>query len=435
MRLVLNKLKGFLGERPSSADFFILLGDRLLRLPIGLLLAGALARHLGPEAYGWMNSGLAVMMTGATVAQLGLDLVVVRHASQNTERASAIMGAAFIARILAGVLVVLIVCGAVFLMRGGAGEERGVLYVLSLGALMPALSVPGLWFQAKTRNRVAVLAGLGVFLVIAAVRLWMISQGVGVVALAWMVPVEFFGASAAAWYAMSRQGGRIAVRAGFSEFGYLLKEAWPLLVGALASVFYMRIDMIMLRWIAGAEAAGVYAAGTRFSEFAYAIPGLLGMSLMAGLSAATKGDGFERKVDDYFRVSAALGYLLSVPVVVLSFWLVPLVFGSEYMEAVSVAQVHIVSVFFMCLTLARGRVLVAQGFVRFTMVCALMGGACGVGLNFLLIPVWGAVGASIATVCAHAFAGLVLMLIYKPTRSLGLRMLRALIRPRLRISM
>lgn len=417
------------GRERRGLDFAVLLADRIARLPLGLLVAAAMARSLGPEAFGRLSHGLALVGVGIVLAQLGLDLVVVRRVAREPERAAVILGGACVARLLVGA-VLLLAGGLVWAVCGGGGDDSVLVAVLALGVLSPVGGVPALWFQSRTRNRVAVTAGLLIFVAVSVLRVAMAARGASVVAFAWVAVAEWALVGLAVSWAMWREGGRVDLRGGTAELRGLLAEGWPLMVGALASVFYMKADILALRWLRGAEEAGVYAAATRLSELAYSVPGMLGMVFMASLSGGEKSDGAGRDGwADYFSASAGIGYLLTAPIILGGPWLIKGLFGEDYLEGAVVAQVHALSLFFLCLTVARGRVLVARGQGGFTMVSALAGAVVATALNLLLVPRWGAVGAAWATVAAHAIAGLGLTLLYPPSRTVGLALLRSLARP------
>ncbi len=424
----------FHGVAKSGAriDFAFMLADRGLRLPIGLITAALIARHLGAEAFGWLNYAIAIMTVGTAVAQLGLDIIVVKSAAQNPQQAETVLSAAFVLRLVTGGVLAVGLWVWTMLSESGIPQERMVVGVLALGFLTPAMGVPALWFQAQTKSRIAVTIGFFVFMFMTALRCWFVWRGATVTVFAWLIIVELFGNSVLMWAAMKRAGGGVRFASTSLAVRPLLREGWPLLVGGLAGSLFMRLDLMMLRWLEGADRAGMFAAATRLSEAAYSIPALLATSVMATLSVAgSKPEEFGERVDRYFQASAAIGYLLTLPVVFGAPWIIPLLFGDEYSEAVRVAQIHIVSVFFICLTLARGRVLVVQGMVKFTMVSSLAGCVCSLILNAVLIPTHGAIGAAVATVISHALAGVGMTLAYKPARPVGWRLIHAMARPRL----
>ncbi len=435
MRSGLPSALGALVVSPARRDFLFLLFDRVFRFGAGLILGGLVGRHLGTEAFGWLNYAGATMALGAAVANLGLDSIIVREIVRNPGDADEIVGAALVLRTFVGLILAVSIWASSSLISGEEPAQRALVGILALGTLVPALTVPASWFQARTESRIAVRAGLIGFFGGALLRLWLLAQGASVNAFAWAMLAEAAASGLLVSAAMFRRGGRFGFQAVWRHGRSLMEDSWPLLVGAMAATVYMRIDQIMLRWLSGADAVGLYAAATRMSEAAYAVPLLMGTSLMATLTAAA-GDNarFEALVERYFQASAALGYLLAVPAIVVAPWLLRLIYGEAFAGAGVVAQIHLVSVIFVSISVARGRVLVIHGLTRFAMFTAVIGGTVSLALNVVLIPRWGPVGAALATVAAHAMAALGSTLLYPPTRALGLSQVRALLRPRIRLA-
>lgn len=414
-----------------SRDFLYLLADRGLRLGVGVFLGGLIARHLGVEAYGWLSYAGAFMAAGAAVAQLGLDSILVREMARHPEQSAEMMGAALLLRAMIGALCTLAVLAAALLIDDGRPVERTLVRILALGCFVPAVGLPMLWFQARTESWRGVVAAFLAFVLVTGWRVWLLIENAPVAAFAWTSLVEGFvgGAFVGAW--MFVCGGRFRFGSLGKCSGVLLRESWPLLVGGLAALLYMRMDQVMLNWLAGARAVGIYAAATRLSEIGYVVPVLMGTSVMASLSLAGRDEErFAADMRRYFQVSAAVGYLLALGGIIWGPTFLRLLFGEEFGGAGAVARVHILSVIFVSMSVARGRVLVARGWVRFGMTTALVGGAVNILLNLVLIPVWGAMGCAIASVVAHAMAGVGSTLLYPPTRELGWQQWRALVRPR-----
>lgn len=418
----------------NGRDFLAMLADRAIRMLVGIVMVGLTARYLGAEVFGWLNYAGAVAAFATAVAQLGFDGIVVRELVKQPAQAGVIIGAVFAYRVLAGLFLVLLVVAFAGLLGDGGFVQVALIRILALGALAPAMAVPFFWFQAQMRSRIALFWGLVACLASAAMRWWLITIEASVEALAWAGLIEMIASGLLTAWAMFRQGGRVHfARAGVLG-GKILAESWPLLVGALASTIYMKTDLIMLKWLAGDAAVGLYAAASRLSEIAYAIPYLAGASYLAKLTAeAAEPDNFRQAIERYFRASAGLGYLLSLSGIILAPWLLTTIFGEPFAAAGTIARIHLITVLFVCISAARGRVLIINGWTRFAMCTALGGGALNVLLNLILIPRWGAEGAAVASVLAHTLAAVGMTLLHAPARELGWAQVRALCRPSWRL--
>jgi PST family polysaccharide transporter len=419
------------GIREAATNLGWLVADRLARLVFTVLVGFWVARYLGPAQFGQLNYALAVVGLGLVLAECGVDAVVRRELIHSPQRAPSLLAAVWRLRLTAGA-----VCYGVVACWAAWGEknqtEAGLLAVVGLWLFQPALAVTDLWLQANLRARTSVLAQ-------------MIALGFGAAARIALIelraPLWTFGAVAVgeAWLAAMvltlwarRSGVRLAAD---KETGGLIwklaGESWPLLLSGVAISIYMRIDIVMLRHLAGEGAAGIYAAAVRISELGYFIPVALASSLLpALLQARARGEAaYGERLQRYFDLSAALAYAFSLPLALVAPWLVRLAYGAAFAPAAAVLVVHIWAAVFVFLGVARGQFLVNEGLTGFYLVATSAGAILNVGLNFLLIPQAGAVGAAWATVISYAVSAWLSSYCHPAVRPLAARQTRALLLP------
>jgi O-antigen/teichoic acid export membrane protein len=187
----------------------------------------------------------------------------------------------------------------------------------------------------------------------------------------------------------------------------LLRDGWPLMLASFAVLIYMKIDQIMLKEMAGATAVGTYAAAVRLSELAYFIPVALGTSLFPAIVRSRQNHSertYRARMQAFYDLMATVAYLVVLPLVLLAPWLVGLLFGSGYEASTGIFQIHIWAFLFVSLGVARGKWLVAENMVRFSLLTTLLGAVTNVALNLWLIPRYGGLGAAWATLASQAVA-------------------------------
>jgi PST family polysaccharide transporter len=107
-------------------------------------------------------------------------------------------------------------------------------------------------------------------------------------------------------------------------------------------------------------------------------------------------------------------------------WITKAVFGPEYGDAAPVLQVHIWAAVAVFLGVASGQYLTNEGLQRITLYRTLLGLAANILLNVLLIPLYGALGAALATLISYFFS-VFSMAIFRNARDHSLLMARALL--------
>lgn len=419
------------GRRAILANFGWLVADKLLRFFIGVFIGFYVARYLGPERLGAIGYATAITSIVLLLAEGGMEALLRRDISAQPELGPRTLATALVWRLSAAVFGYGFIA-LVYLFGGHEADEQKVLLVLGLMVFQPAIMLPELWFQSRMESRVAVFAQWGAALVGAAARVTLVHIRADLLAFAWVTIAEVsVGAILIAWSARSAGlrldfGGRI-----FFAAWKLLCEAWPLLLSGIAVTVYLRIDALMLRHITGEGSVGIYMAGIKFSEIWLFAPGALAVSMVPSLTRArlVGSEVYQQKVNQYCKVSALLGYALAIPTFLLGPFLVKVAFGQSFADSVPVQLVHAWILLFAALGVARGQVCVLEGWTRFHLAATVAGALFNIGMNWLLIPSYGPVGAAFATLAAQVLAAWLSTYFYKPARMLAWMQTWALLKP------
>jgi len=420
------------GFRQAMANFGWLVVERAGRFLLGTVVGLLVARHLGPERLGSLSYCVAIVTLLGFIPGLGLDAVLKRDLLGMPARTAELLASSFLLRLLAGLFGCAVVAVGAATGRGLTGDERGLLTVLALMLLQPAFYLPELWLQAHLRARWTTAVQLGTLTVSSGVRLWLISREAPLTAFAWVLVGEI-ALGALAFFV----GGRLAglrmplAAARLATMRALLAEAWPLMFANLAIIVYMKIDEVMLRQLAGPAAVGIYAAAVKLSEVWYFIPTALASSVLPALLRARRQDPaqYASRQQQYYDLSAAAAYGLSVPVALLAPWLVRVAYGPQFAAAGPILAVHIWASIFVFLGVARGQWLVNEGLQKFYLVSTCAGAAVNIGLNLVFIPLWGGLGAAWATVASYALAAWLSSYWHPAVREAAVMQARALLVP------
>ncbi len=418
--------------RVAAHNFGWLAAEKAVRLVLSVGVGFWVARHLGPARLGTLGYCLALVTLVSCAVSLGFDAVVKRDLLQRPGSTRELLASGAVLRLAAAVmcyggLLLLVLVGAL-----GAGEERRLLAILGLTLFQPAWLMPDLWLQAHLHAKFSVWAQTAALAVGAAVRIALIAADAPLAGFAWAIALEG-GLTAAGihWFAR-RAGLHFAwTAARLATMRRLFAEAWPLMFAGLAIVIYMKIDEVMLRWLAGPAAVGIYTAATRLTEIWYFIPiGLASSLLPALLRARERGEAdYRTRLQHYYDLNAAVGYALSVPVALAAPWIVRLAYGPAFAATAPIVAVHIWSSVFVFVGVARGQWLVNERLQIFYLLATVGGAAVNVALNFAVIPRWGGLGAAAATVVSQALAAWLSSFCLAATRETGWMQARALLVP------
>lgn len=403
--------------------------DKIVRLGMGLVVGVWIARYLGPEQFGLFSYAAAIVALFTAISTLGLNTIVVRDLVRDPGAVDLTLGSAFILQLAGGGGALIFAVAFNYLVR--PDDATSLLLIVILGATMMFRSsdVIRYWFESKVISKYVVWVENFVFLLFSLCKILLIYFGAPLIAFAWVTLLEVVFVSLCFFFIYKALGGRVLDwRFDFLRARYLLKNGWPLIISGLAITFYMRIDQIILGSLFGDRAVGVYSAAARIGEVWYFIPMAIVSSVFPAMLKTREIDS-DRYISDMktlFKLMILLSLTLVAPVSFFSEWIVSLLYGEGYFDTAKVLVVYVWGGPFVFLGLVVGRWFVAENLLSHSLYRSLFGCAINVGLNFLLIPRFGPVGAAWSSVAAHAGAGVIYNVFSKKTRPVFFIQLTAL---------
>jgi O-antigen/teichoic acid export membrane protein len=403
-----------------------LMADKVVRLGVGLVVTVWLARHFGPEGFGLWNYAIAFAALFGAVAALGMDGVVVRELVKDGNDRGALLGTALALRIGAGLSAA---ASAVALAAWSRpGDTLGALLVGMNAAVfvLQASHVLDFHFQARMNSRPVVIAVNAAFLVTSCGRLALLATD---------APIEWFGlslvieaalAALLLWRAYRADGGTgTPWRFDRAVARHLLAESWPLMLSAMAVMVYMRLDQVMLAAMVDDAAVGQFSAALRIAEVWYFIPiAIMTAAFPAMMSKRAEGGAvYEAYVQALYDGMAWLGLVVAIVVTFAAPWAIARLYGEAYAQAAEILTVQIWAGVAVAMSFVHGKWLLAEGLQRYGLFYTVAGACVNVGLNLILIPKYGAVGAAWATLATQV--GLLpIQLVFPRARRNFLLMLR-----------
>lgn len=376
------------------------MGEQLLKLLGGLVIGILIARHLGVEQFGQLGFAMAYSGLFSIVGTLGLNRIGVRElvaARTAGEDPRTILDTMLFLRVGVSVLLAGALVFSAWVLHQG---NLTVLAIVAPMVVFSSLDVVELWFQSQTLAKRTSSARSISYLVVTAFRIVLLIKGASLEWFALAYLVEFFGASIALFMVYNRFEGRFEVRRfDRSLAGRLLRESWPEIVAGFAGLLYIRLDQVMLGNLMGDRAVGIFAVASRLSESWYFIPIALVGSTFPSIVRVRLVDPslYIQRIGSLMRGLVALSYGAIIATTLFAPTVIVMLYGEAYRESATVLLIHIWCGLFMSLGLASGSWIMAEKRVKLNLYRNLCGAAVNIVLNLILIPPYGPIGASFAT--------------------------------------
>jgi len=407
------------------------LGGRVLALFFSAGTSILLARFLGRERLGQYGAIYAYLSLYGFFATFCLEQILVRETTLRRHQAAEILHTGTLA-VLGFSLTGAILAPLLAPLFGYSSPSRWLIIIAAVDMLiLPPIRFRGIIFQVEMRFWYIVAIGL-------------FRQAL------WLLAVLFLALKNAAFYEviLARTLCGVAEAAAVlwtvhrlglihgprrflsSEAHRMLRAGLPLVLANLAGGIYHRIDQVMLHKMSGDQVLGPYVIAVQLTELFSVLPVALMGSLFPALSqSAGDPQRFDRYLRESYRFLLVLVFAACAVITPIAAPFIELFYGRQFLTTAPLLIVLIWSEVPIFFGVTLGSAMIAKGLQRYTPYGAIAGAFVNILLNLVLIPRFGALGASWATVISYTVAGIFFLVLFPEIRPLVAVGLRAAIWP------
>jgi len=406
-----------------------LVADRLARMAVSLLVSMLLARYLGPAVYGRYNFAIAWVSLFSAFATLGLERIAVRELVAEPDDVIVTLGSAWALRFVGGAFAWFAATVAMLVLRRSDAEMQAMVAIMSGAYVVQAFDVIDYWNQSRARSKTTVIAMSAAFVLAAATRIVLVLTHGSLLAFAWVWSAELMlGSIGLAVVYRAVDGPLSAWRLARARLRSLARDGSPIMLSGVMVMVYSRIDQVLLGQMSTAHELGIYASAVKLVEMWYFLPSAVAISVFPSVVEALQVSPalFEARLVRLYDLMSRMSYAIALPISLAAPWIVRIVFGPAYAAAAPMLSALIWSIVFTNLGTARGLFLSAMNWTWAYFMTVTVGCIVNVGLNLLLIPRMGGMGAVIASIVSYWAASHGSCFLYRPLFRTGVLMHRAL---------
>jgi O-antigen/teichoic acid export membrane protein len=405
-----------------------LLAGKLLSLVVGFIIA----RYLGPYAFGDLSFADAFAALFAAVGTLGLDSFIIREIIQHPDKRDEILGTSLVMRLAANAVLIPLAILTYLAFRQLSTNETEVslaflIALCSSAALFKSFNIIDSYFQSQVASKYVVQVQNVCLVLSTGVKFFLIYNHAPVFYFAGALVFDSAILALGLLFIYKRKQLHLHTWSfNWTRAKSLIQQSWPLILTAVMISIYMKIDQVMLK-SAGSKIVGIYSAAARISESWYFIPVAIVTSVFPAIIHARKTDidRYHKRLQNLYDLLVAISLPVAILVSIFANQIIHILYGNPYQGAGLLLSIHIWSGIFVFLGSASSQFLLAEGFTLISFSRTAFGALVNVVLNLWLIPIYGALGASIATLIAYASSTFFILAI-PHTRAQGLSMLKSL---------
>jgi antigen flippase len=371
---------------------------------IGIVTSVMIARLLGPDARGIYGAAIVLGSIGSQFANLGIHVSNTYHVASNRSLLPTLVSNSLCVVVAGGggiSLALLLLFG----MRPGWAPVNGavlqivlVLIPATLGSLLMQNLLLGIqevkWFN------LADVAGRAVSVVVC---------GIAALVFRSLEPQQVVGiALLSTLLTFSLALGRVLFIAGrfprpnLALLGSHISYGIRPYVSCLSAYAVLKIDVLMVKNMAGNAAAGYYSLASNMTDFIYLFPTVVGMMFFPKLLTITHPcERWRQTQRTVFGVAAIMSFI-ALCAAVLAKPLMGFAYGKEFLPAVPAFLVLCGAIVFYGANSVVSMYFGSNGQPWFSVLIWPAAALLNIGLNRYLIAQWGIVGAALSSLATYS---------------------------------
>jgi len=385
--------------------------ENIITKVFGFFITLILVRSLGPENYGIYSFVLINVWLFSALFDFGMENTAIRFSNRDKNKQDAVFGLYFLAKlfVLLLCLLILIFGGENILVSLHKPELIKYLPFFTCGFIGESLFfVNNIYLQSIQKFKFRAIINITRYVVLFSYICVLVINKLLLlkyVMLVFIFPVLFtlFFIPRYMNFVKSFFSQKLSKPLLVEIFNY---EKWMFVLASINGLLG-RIDIYMLSFWVGYAQIGIYAAAYNLLSIVSFLPYVLGQVMLPKMAETSKEDLFELTI----RLTKPIIVLslLSLVIIPIFPYLVPLLFGHKYDESIVIVQILTIVTLISFALLPFEQSMYPLGKPKYTAFLKFIQLALNIILNFIFIPRFGMVWAAINLVIARLVYGILLI--------------------------
>ena len=430
---LINKIIGKLNLSPTKEkvvrNVVWAVTGKVVTLLGGLLVGIFVARYLGPEQYGLMSYVMSYVALFQVLASFGMDQIEIREESKTPEEKNRIIGTAFVLKIGFAIITMLLVAITAWIFEADP-FTKWMIILYSASMVANSFSVIRNYFTSLVWNE---------YIVKTEITRTFIGAGIKVGLLLLQAPLVWFIAATLFDTMLIAGGYLVSYRSKIDSIKkwtfdrkqaiYLVKQSFPLLLSGAAVIVYTKIDQVMIGNMIDKSSVGFYAVAGKFVEICLFIPTILCQTMTPILvnTYQTSRNNYLEKIQLFMNITVWGTIIVCSLISAISIPLIRYTFGLHFISASSILQIMIFKVIGYAHAQVTGTMIIIEKKQKLVVLRNIIGCIIVIGLNLILMPKYGVIGAAISSVITAFCTGMFSHIIIPPYRTLFPMQIRCLV--------
>ena len=409
------KLKNLLSSKVTRNAGWIIAGriyHMLLAFVVGLLTA----RYLGPRNFGLINYAATYTSFFASFCTLGINSVIVKNFVDHPEEEGETIGSAIVLRTISSVLSVIMMVCITLIADQEEKTTHIVVFLCGIGVIFQVMDTLDYWFQSKLESKYSAFATVVSYTVVSAYKVWLLVTGKSVEWFAVSTSIDYLVVAIMLLIMYKRNNGP-QFRCSVQKAKELFFSSYHFILAGLMVSIYGSTDKFMLKQMLDEADVGYYSTAVSLcNTWVFLLTAIIDSLYPVILQSFENKELFNRKNKQLYAIVFYVSVSVSITFSLLATPIVKILYGDAYIPAASPLRIITWYTAFSYLGVARNAWIVSynkQNYLKYLYIGAAI---TNVVLNAIMIPLWGASGAALASLLTQISTILVFPALIKDLR-------------------
>ena len=385
-----------------------LIVGKIFEMALGLIISMITARYLGPANFGAINYAASLTAFFTSICTLGLNGILVKQILDNPGKQGEILGTSIVLRLVSSAGSVVAIAAVATILNPGDDVTVLVAILYSLCVLFQAFDALQYWYQANLRSKVYTIIGFIAYATESAYKVYLLISGKSII---WFAVCNSIDNGLIAILLMAHYRKNYGQKLVFSKARAwdLLRHSYHFIISGMAVAIYGQIANIMIKHFMDSASVGYYSAAlTICNVWPFVLAAIIDSARPAIMQEKERNhSAYTDRIVQLYSLILYLSFAAALLINVLGKYIILILYGSNFLPALPSLRIVAWYTAFSYLGVARSIWLVSEGLQRYEKYLSLIGAACSIVLNVVLILPLGVEGAAWAALATQVLTNFI----------------------------
>jgi O-antigen/teichoic acid export membrane protein len=376
------------------------------------------ARSFGANDYGLINYAVSLIAFFVAIGTLGFNGIITMKFAEDEENAGKYIGTSIVSRTIFSIIAIIVLQIIVSFANSDEPSLKLIVFCQSLQILFGSVDLIIYWYRFKNNAKTVAIIRLAAFFISAIWRIVsiVIFNNIAMYVLGVSLEFGFFGVFLLFFYLKEYSKYRFSFDT--KILISMFKTAYPFIFSAILSTIYGQTDKIMLKSMLDNSSVAMYSVSLTLAGAIAIIPTALIEGFRPEIMSykLTNQKMYEKRLQQLYGLVFWICVCYCLFITIFAKQIILLLYGNSYIDAIPSLSLIVWYTSFSYFGAINNLYMVAEQKTAWVQVTTLIGAILNVILNIILIPYFGIVGASAASLLTQIITNFVLLYFIKPLR-------------------